>query len=308
MVVFRKILVPTGGSTVANSALLAARTIARTSGAEVVLVQVLPADVERGSQLTQQARRDLERIEEEAAARDLSVRSLVRYGDPAEQILQAAHEEDVDLIAMASYGLAGIDRMLVGSVSEQVVARSVVPVLLNRHDARPMRHLQRILVPTDGSPGAALSLSAALPLSRASGASLLLVRVTKHVRDSAYHVAESGELGEDLQVGHQYEEANRLRAEDETRHIVTELTAKGYAAGAMALSGDPARGIVETASEYKADLIVMSTHALMGVARAVLGSVADEVVRTADCPVLLVHWRDWLGRVEQQPSVTTAHQ
>jgi nucleotide-binding universal stress UspA family protein len=47
--------------------------------------------------------------------------------------------------------------------------------------------------------------------------------------------------------------------------------------------------IVRTANARSADLIVMSTHALTGVARALLGSVADAVVRAAHCPVLTIH-------------------
>lgn len=50
--------------------------------------------------------------------------------------------------------------------------------------------------------------------------------------------------------------------------------------------------IVEVADEHTSDLIVMTTHALTGLQRAVLGSVADAVVRTSACPVLLLHRRN----------------
>jgi len=59
-----------------------------------------------------------------------------------------------------------------------------------------------------------------------------------------------------------------------------------------------AETIVAVAEEGAADLIVMSTQALTGAARALLGSVADAVVRSAHCPVLVVH-RAELGTDEQ---------
>jgi nucleotide-binding universal stress UspA family protein len=56
--------------------------------------------------------------------------------------------------------------------------------------------------------------------------------------------------------------------------------------------------IVEHASRLASDLIVMSSHTLTGVARAILGSVADAVVRTADCPVLVLHAVDQPSRLD----------
>jgi nucleotide-binding universal stress UspA family protein len=61
------------------------------------------------------------------------------------------------------------------------------------------------------------------------------------------------------------------------------------ATGEVAIKASVADTIVETADEHNVDLIVMSSQALTGVARAFLGSVADAVVRAAHCPVLLIH-------------------
>lgn len=97
----------------------------------------------------------------------------MRHGGPAEQILTAARDEQADLIAMATYGLEGIDRLMLGSVSEHVVAHSLVPVLLVRPGEHVARHVRSMLVPIDGSPGAALALGAALPIARATAAKLM---------------------------------------------------------------------------------------------------------------------------------------
>ena len=293
----RKILIPLDGSAVASAVFPVARTLARATGAHVVLLRVSPEkDDLPVHDITAQVYQSLERIRHELIGPGLSMRSLVRHGDPAEQILAAARDEQVDLIAMATYGLEGVDRLMVGSVSEQIVAHSPVPVLLVTPGGHSVRHIRSMLVPVDGSPGAALALGAALPLARATGAKLTLLQVAPPVRDWEYQVREGGELGHDLRVGQDYEEAGRSRAEDYVNRMAERLRAKGFTASGVAHVGAPATVIHETAEEHQVDLIVMSTHALTGPARALLGSVADKVVHITDRPVLLVRQDASSGR------------
>ena len=86
--------------------------------------------------------------------------------------------------------------------------------------------------------------------------------------------------------------------------MVTRVRSAGVVAdGAARTAPDIASSIVQTADEHTSDLIVMSTHALTGLERAVLGSVADAVVRTSACPVLLLHRRN--QQTEQTPESPT---
>src|SRR4051794_6586757 len=120
---FGKILVPLGGSTVGNSVLPVARALALASGAQMVLLRVLPEHVESGQGSVQaEAYADLERLRDKLRASPLSVYSRVRFGDPAEQILAAVGHEGADLIVMATHGLAGIDRLIAGSARPSDVA------------------------------------------------------------------------------------------------------------------------------------------------------------------------------------------
>ncbi len=302
---YRKILVPHDGSAVASSVLPVARTLAQSTHAELVLVRVLPSDVGHASPPAEKAHHALARIREELVSSVIGVSTYVRYGDPADEILETADDLEADLIAMGTYGFRGMDRLMVGSVSDDVVARSPVPVLVNRAGAHRVSEIRHILVPTDGSPGAALALSGALPIARATGASLTLIRVTEHVPDTRFHVEEAGEIGWNVKVGHDFQEAQRVRAEDSLRRTTAQLNMAGYTARGVARVGVPATAIVDAALEFHAELVVMSTHGRTGAARAILGSVADEVLRRAECPVVLVHWRDWLGRSEK-PLVHTA--
>lgn len=79
---------------------------------------------------------------------------------------------------MATHGRCGLRRALMGSVADRVLRTSRVPLLLLHAGGHQVRGLETIVVPVDGSPGAAFALSAAAPLARATGASLALVRAS----------------------------------------------------------------------------------------------------------------------------------
>lgn len=71
-------------------------------------------------------------IVDRAHREGVSVRTLIWDGDPAEAIVEAAVAEDVDLIVVGSHQRRGVDRLVMGSVSEQVVRTSPVPVVVAR--------------------------------------------------------------------------------------------------------------------------------------------------------------------------------
>ena len=147
---FKKILVPLDGSELAEQILRHVETLARGTHAEIILFCVpvynyaatvtvpavygytpLPLSIERDAAV-QEARRYLSKMRNELLRHDLSVSVQVREGDPAEAIIQFAHEADVDLIAMSTHGRTGLSRALFGSVAEQVVRGAGKPVLLVR--------------------------------------------------------------------------------------------------------------------------------------------------------------------------------
>ena len=127
----------------------------------------------------------------------------------------------------------------------------------------------KLLVPLDGTPEAAVAVLPALTLARATGASMHLIRVSL----AALGVPPLDEA---------------VEAERGLERVAAELVTHGVAVSTAVRRGDAAEQIVAEARQRDADLIVMSTHALTGPARALLGSVADAVVRTSHRPVLLV--------------------
>ena len=130
------ILVPTDGSDGARAALGHALDLATTFDATVhtlfVVEQVYAADVgtERILEaMRAEGTRAVEQFAERAEAAGVASVSDVRTGTPHREILDYVEEHDVDLVVMGTHGRTGLDRYLLGSVTEKVVRLSDVPVL-----------------------------------------------------------------------------------------------------------------------------------------------------------------------------------
>src|SRR6185503_13619429 len=103
-------------------------------------------------------------------------RVVIIPGKPAEEILRQAESGHFDLIAMATHGRSGLDRVLMGSVAEEVVRLSPVPTLLCKSATR-MGQWDRIVVALDGLPGAEEVLEDAVRLARTMNATIHLLQV-----------------------------------------------------------------------------------------------------------------------------------
>lgn len=139
---YTKILVPLDGSTLAERAITQADEIARATGAEVILLQVVQAPLAKVPEAGQAeednaikeiaagARAYLAMVASRVSADGAKVRFEVLAGAPATGILGFAHKEDVDLIVMSTHGRSGLSRLVMGSVAEKVMLTTRRPVLL----------------------------------------------------------------------------------------------------------------------------------------------------------------------------------
>jgi nucleotide-binding universal stress UspA family protein len=286
---FTELLVPLDGTAEAAIAVRPALTLARATGARMRLVQVTErASGDRSADAAVAAELGLERIAAEVAADGVAVDTEVRRGDAAEQIVAEARRAGADLVVMATHGRSGLGRAVIGSVAEAVLAHSPVPVLLLRPGGHRMTHLRTLLVPLDGTPGGAHALGVALGLARATGARIVLLEVQPPVPLTAY-AGDPVVGGAALSyVDPAWDEEARQAAQGYVDRMAERLRHAGVAAEGRAILGDVVATIEATGEDVAADLIVMSTHAHTGPARALLGSVADAVVRTSHRPVLLV--------------------
>lgn len=144
---YQKILLPTDGSKFAENAAKHAIWIASRSGAEIIVLNVietsslvgLPAEdliVKIKEMLKEEGRRSLERISEmiseseaDSKIEDVKITLKTEEGSPADSILKTVDEENIDLVVMGTSGKHGLDRFLLGSVTEKVVRSSNCPVL-----------------------------------------------------------------------------------------------------------------------------------------------------------------------------------
>ena len=214
-----------------------------------------------------------------------TVQSHVLEGDIAAEILALAANKNADLIVMSTHGRSGFRRLALGSVAERVLHNATIPLLLVRegaalHTTNPIEHL---LVPLDGSSFAERSIPLAVELSTQTGATLTMLRVVQDLdAQNKQIIFKSEEAAEEAVT--QW----KLLATRYLDELAKGIKAEGVKVSSMVLSGDPENLIGTIAETLPADLIVMSTHGRSGVSRWVYGSVANKVLRTASCPVLLV--------------------
>jgi universal stress protein A len=143
--------------------------------------------------------------------------------------------------------------------------------------------LSRILVPVDFSPSSRAALEYALFLSEKTGAALEVL----HVWEPAGYVGPDALSLLPVSVGQPGWEQTRA----DVRREVEALIGRGERSSSISIrveAGQPGDVVLEAARAVKADLVVMGTHGRTGLARLLLGSVAESVLRRATCPVLTV--------------------
>jgi nucleotide-binding universal stress UspA family protein len=125
---YKRVLVPLDGSELAQAALMHGLELCRAFGATLILLHV--RDGRKGS--PEASRRYLEFVRKRHAEANVPIEVVVREGPVAEAIVRAADEERIDVIAMATHGRSGLQRVVYGSVAEGVLRSSARPVLLVR--------------------------------------------------------------------------------------------------------------------------------------------------------------------------------
>ena len=142
---------------------------------------------------------------------------------------------------------------------------------------------RKVLVAVDGSPAAGKGLREAIRVVETGGGGLLILHVVNLFQ--VYYAMEGAGLGADVHERLR-EEGRRIlekaRALAARRRLEPKIVMREIAAGSAA------QAIVQEAKKQRADLIVLGTHGRRGMKRLVMGSDAEEVVRTAPVPVLLV--------------------
>ncbi len=242
-------------------------------------------------QATTKARRFIDRLADSLSRPRLEVRSDVVEGLPGAEILAAIDQHQIDLVVVGAKGLSGIQRFLLGSVSEWILSDAPCSVLVVRGEPRWTRRKapnMRILFATDGSQDSqrAVKLLKNLHLPKSTHLNILHVfeppdslprmagGFTGHLRATQVTAAMK-QTGE--RVGEQILQETR-RAFGRRKWCIEAKVTEGHAADE----------ILNEITRTRADLVVVGSRGLTGLRRFLLGSVAHKVARNSSCSVLVV--------------------
>jgi nucleotide-binding universal stress UspA family protein len=299
---FRRILCPIDFSETSPVGLAPATSIATQYGSELVLLHVLnfpfaqiealpPGfDVEAYYEsMSDEAIQQMQALIDVDAAEFMHVTTQVERGVPSQEIVRICEENDIDLVVVPTHGRRGLSRLLLGSTAEKVVRTATCPVLTVHPGDDHAFHPETIVCATDFSDSADTALPQALDLARRYEAKLVMLHVvTLWEYDPGNPSWRFPPLPEEYQSsiveGAQQQLDTRLQEVRDAAVEIDTMLVRGF---------DAAAEIVRVASdEINADLIVMGTHGHTGLTHALLGSVANKVVRTFHGPVLSVRQAD----------------
>jgi nucleotide-binding universal stress UspA family protein len=285
---YRKILVPLDGSSVAEQILPYARIFAEACAAPVELLRVEDPDIRTPFWPPLPDPDYLTQVSARYFPSSLKVEHVEESGKPAGVILSRAKADANSLIAMTTHGLSGIRRWLLGSVASKVIQSAVNPVLLIRavEAEQPLSEisLKKVFVPLDGSALAETILPHLIPLARQLKLHVNLVRVYD-LPAAAYPVADPVFV----EAFARQKEVTHREAETYLEAKAQELRSGGLnEVSVTVVKGDPAGEIIDIARNTSENMIAMSTHGQSGIGRWVLGSIAAKVVQHSNDPVLLV--------------------
>jgi len=305
---YRNVVVPLDGSSFAEHALPLARAIARRCGARLHLVAVVPplaeaytegvffgtADLE--AEVVAKQKGYLERARAQLGA-DLNATTCVLEGEVAGSLCAHAEAIGADLMVMSTHGRGPLARFWLGSIADEVVRHTRLPILLVRPGEGPVDLNSeplplRVLVPLDGTELAERILEPAMSLAEmVAGVEFVLLRVIKPVLPIDT-MPEGGRA--DLEAQHILKEVQVVQeglfraAESYLNEVALRLHPQGLKVEIrVAVDDKPEEAILHEADQMGVNLIAMETHGRGGLSRLVMGSVADKVVRGSHVPVMV---------------------
>jgi nucleotide-binding universal stress UspA family protein len=263
-----RILIPVDGSESVEEILLYVRSITPRSDTHITLLHVLPPSREVSAGNTH-----ADEIHDALTLDGWKVNRELRMGDPVDEIVKLALLLPATMLMMSTHGRSGLERIREGSVTEQVVRQSPCPVFIlhttrpgtaeNRGDAL----FRRILVPLDGTPTSAAILKCV-------------------ERFAKYHDSDVVIFHDELEGSSASEKKSAVREAIEEQSVALANTGLSVSLE-MSTYRHPIREILNRVDELNINLVAMATHGETGERRALDESVTAEVIRHANCPLLV---------------------
>ena len=306
------VLVPLDGSALAAQVLPYAGMVAKSTGATVLLLRVVnpfPGELVREgisvyretdnqagalpsaadwedvlSRINSDALAYLEEMAETIRSDGVTVETVVKDGDPADCILEEANKDAGTLIAMSTHGRTGVGRWLLGSVTDKMVRSGGHPMLITRAQEGGAHPVNRVVLSLDGTELSEQALPHAAEMGKSLGVGVTVLRaVSLNPYGEAFTEYAPIHASQDLTGDMESEAQEYVTAK------VAELQAAGVAdVTGSVVTGYPASVILDEVGDAGDKLVTMATHGRAGMARLLLGSVTDRVVRHSAGPVFVV--------------------
>ncbi len=308
---YRTILVPVDGSPFGEAALPLALSLARRAGAMLQLVHVMlpmgtiyseaplyiDSNLEKELFEHERARHHayLEKLAKKLGAMaSVVVKTTLLTGDIPAMLRNHAAEVKANLVVMTTHARGPLGRFWLGSVTDELIRKLTVPVLLVRPGEEvtafePEPAPRHVLIPLDGEPLAEQIIERAVEVGQLLEADYTLMRVIKPVLPMVYTVegASMTQMARSLieETG-KIQEQIRQEAEAYLEKVARGMRDRGLKVDvAVEVEDKPALAILNLARTT--DMVALCTHGRAGLTRMFLGSVADKVIRGGHVPVLV---------------------
>ena len=213
-------------------------------------------------------------------------------GRPFEEICELAREIRADLIILPTRGLSRLKQVVLGSTAERVIRHAPCPVLIPRGPefksitwngaaATTDFELRKILVPVDFTKCSLAGVEYAARLAKETGSTLRLFHVVFPYPELFVVDRVGAGLAPLIKTA-------KARAREEMEEVLKMSFLRGIPCETEIQTGPVIDEICEESSRTGIDLVVTSTHGCTGFKHAVIGSVAEHVVRHAECPVIII--------------------
>lgn len=297
---YRVIMVPIDGSAFSRDAVFQGLRLANKNGAQLRLVRVAPMPVLVGGPETaglentgwkmesENIHQQLYQLAAECRANSgVEVTATVEDGPIADALRGHALRHKVELIVMATHARQGLARIWLGSIADRLIRETGLPVLVVRPPSITTEMnsgpcFKRIVVALDGSALAERSLRPALRLAHLEGAEVTLLRIVpleKNIPHGELHSSIGLARASEVQKAEFYLTGLELMLAE--RHLTIHAR--------VIVAADVPSAILSFAEQYNADLIAIATHGRGGLARVMIGSVADRLVSDGVISVLAIH-------------------
>jgi len=296
---FKRLLVPLDGSTLAESVLPMALYFADKFDATILLFHAVEQDApgtihgERHLSATAEAEAYLSEIAARLTRPNVvvtkHVHTAIHQSEIARSINDHAIEHQADLVVLCAHGHSGWRDRFVGNIAQQVISLGATPVLFvnpEKAENTAQYECRKILLPLDGSSQHEPSLPFAEQAARAFGSAIRLVCVVPTVGTLSAERAGAGMMLPTTMT--EILEFDQRGAVEYLQTVIQKLAVDHIPATAEVARGEIAPAILDAIQRVNVDLIVMATHGRTSMDAFWAGSVTPKVLAQSNVPVLLV--------------------